>query len=414
MKNKIQLSQEAADCIPPDCKDIWVKPRETLIDVKGKGMMQTYWLQFKTAGTESAVSSDVLESTLLTSQSPEEAMANYSPEDIAAAQSEKLSRLIDWNVEVLHGLLQKIVAARTAGPSATADNPVGNLRIETDAEATILDEVKEVIALPSHSSKGNTSPNMVALAPEVERQLRQYVENIASLYHEHRFHSFEHASHVTQSVMKLLERVVSPDTIERLDSQEFKWKASSASCILDPLTQFAVAFSAIIHDVDHKGVPNMQLVKEQSAEAKRYRYQSVAEQNSVDIAWWVLMEPEFRDLRACIFSTEEELTRFRQVVVNTVMATDIVDKKLGALRRKRWDTAFHGKVPTKDDANRKATIVIEHLIQASDVSHTMQHWHVYLKWVSQVECVLWYHACVYTDCMSNRKIKLCRLIACLE
>jgi hypothetical protein len=24
--------------------------------------------------------------------------------------------------------------------------------------------------------------------------------------------------------------------------------------------------------------------------------------------------------------------------------------------------------------------VIEHLIQASDVSHTMQHWHVYLKW----------------------------------
>ncbi len=30
--------------------------------------------------------------------------------------------------------------------------------------------------------------------------------------------------------------------------------------------------------------------------------------------------------------------------------------------------------------NRKATIVIEHLIQASDVAHTMQHWHVYSKW----------------------------------
>jgi hypothetical protein len=27
-----------------------------------------------------------------------------------------------------------------------------------------------------------------------------------------------------------------------------------------------------------------------------------------------------------------------------------------------------------------ATIVIEHIIQASDVSHTMQHWHVYRKW----------------------------------
>merc|ERR1712232_1335487 len=30
--------------------------------------------------------------------------------------------------------------------------------------------------------------------------------------------------------------------------------------------------------------------------------------------------------------------------------------------------------------NRKATIVIEHIIQASDVAHTMQHWHIYVKW----------------------------------
>jgi hypothetical protein len=33
-----------------------------------------------------------------------------------------------------------------------------------------------------------------------------------------------------------------------------------------------------------------------------------------------------------------------------------------------------------DAVNRKATIVIEHLIQASDVAHTMQHWHIYRKW----------------------------------
>jgi hypothetical protein len=32
------------------------------------------------------------------------------------------------------------------------------------------------------------------------------------------------------------------------------------------------------------------------------------------------------------------------------------------------------------DTNRKATIVIEHLLQASDVSHTMQHWRVYIEW----------------------------------
>ena len=30
--------------------------------------------------------------------------------------------------------------------------------------------------------------------------------------------------------------------------------------------------------------------------------------------------------------------------------------------------------------NRRATIVIEHIIQASDVSHTMQHWQIYNVW----------------------------------
>ena len=35
---------------------------------------------------------------------------------------------------------------------------------------------------------------------------------------------------------------------------------------------------------------------------------------------------------------------------------------------------------SREDSNCKATIVIEHILQASDVSHTMQHWHVYQKW----------------------------------
>lgn len=65
------------------------------------------------------------------------------------------------------------------------------------------------------------------------------------------------------------------------------------------------------------------------------------------------------------------------------MATDIVDKELKALRNKRWDTAFSQEQEHKDlrdNVNRKATIVIEHLIQASDIAHTMQHWHIYRKW----------------------------------
>lgn len=34
----------------------------------------------------------------------------------------------------------------------------------------------------------------------------------------------------------------------------------------------------------------------------------------------------------------------------------------------------------EEDVNRKAAIVIEHIIQASDVVHTKQHWHVFCRW----------------------------------
>ena len=148
----------------------------------------------------------------------------------------------------------------------------------------------------------------------------------------------------------------------------------------DPLTQFAVIFSALIHDVDHMGVPNAQLVKEKSFIANIYKNRSVAEQNSVDLAWGLLMEPAYQELRNCLCTTKLERERFRQLVVNSVMATDIADKELGALRRERWEKAFSADVKDENplnDRNRKATIVIEHLIQAADVSHTMQHWQVY-------------------------------------
>jgi hypothetical protein len=146
-------------------------------------------------------------------------------------------------------------------------------------------------------------------------------------------------------------------------------------------TQFACAFSALIHDVDHTGVGNPQLVKENAEMGKKFKERSVAEQNSLEISWNLLMDDNFVDLRDVIYTTDDELMRFRQLVINSVMATDIMDKDLKTMRNDRWDVAFklEGTEIESDAVNRKATIVIEHLIQASDVAHTMQHWHVYRK-----------------------------------
>ena len=93
----------------------------------------------------------------------------------------------------------------------------------------------------------------------------------------------------------------------------------------DPLTQFACAFSALIHDVDHPGVPNSQLVKENSAMARFYKGKSVAEQNSVDLAYDLLSDNSFATFRSTLVASYEEDIRFRQLVVNSVMATDVID-----------------------------------------------------------------------------------------
>ena len=200
------------------------------------------------------------------------------------------------------------------------------------------------------------------------------------------------------SVTKLLSRIVAPaDVFDDYRDRANKDLTTTLhdhtyGITSDPLTQFGCVFSAMIHDVDHAGVPNTQLVHESPELSLRYDGKSVAEQNSIDQAWALLLNEEYKELLAAICATKSELERFRQIIVNAVMATDIMDKDLKNIRDMRWAKAFLNDPnsismkenvspqETLDQVNRKATVVIEHMIQASDVSHTMQHWHIYRKW----------------------------------
>jgi hypothetical protein len=164
-----------------------------------------------------------------------------------------------------------------------------------------------------------------------------------------------------------------------------------SQCLAHLLACFNLPFSsALVHDVDHTGVPNGQLAKENPDMAEAYRNISLAEQNSVDLAWGLFMDPRYKKLQDHIAASKVERLRFRQLLVNCVIATDIFEPTMKALRNKRWDKAFHKGPSTnatgiteaiiEEDRNTKATIVLEHIIQASDVAHTMQHWHIYQKW----------------------------------
>jgi hypothetical protein len=146
----------------------------------------------------------------------------------------------------------------------------------------------------------------------------------------------------------------------------------------DPLVHFALAFAALIHDVDHPGITNNQLVKEKSRLARIYENKSIAEQNSFQCAWDLLMDPSYDHLRAAIYTTKDEFNHFRNLVVNAIIATDLRDKNLSQARNKRWEEAFQEPLPESSVAARKgrldrqATLVLEYLMQASDVAHAMQ------------------------------------------
>ena len=153
----------------------------------------------------------------------------------------------------------------------------------------------------------------------------------------------------------------------------------------DPLTVFASLFAALVHDLDHSGLTNSILVDRKAHLAEIYNFKSPLEQNSIDLAWEILLQEQFADLQACIFSTASERKLFRQVLVNLVLGTDI----FGPLdQTNRWEKAFlrvHNQSSDADESvvlasNRKKTIILELLMQASDIAHTMQHFQVYSKW----------------------------------
>jgi Adenylate and Guanylate cyclase catalytic domain/3'5'-cyclic nucleotide phosphodiesterase len=412
VKNRIQVTEDTHKQLCAHGKSRWLVLREDKVSPKGKGEMITYWLKPSRQFGDSVIA---LSSQNSCSGSVGTASQGATSASGVEASNVKVTRLIDWNVQVLEELLKRIVARREVCQENDKTPP--NEELFKHSMLSAIDEVREIINLPRFDERALQSqrdPERIQLPQAAIRQLYQFVQNIAAMYRDNPFHNFEHASHVLMSVYKLLNRIIAPDItcglirteLDGIETISNDNKNSSRTfrrsfgqddvnaAVLhdhtygitsDPLTQFACVLSALIHDCDHPGVPNTQLVKENAVVAIHYKQQSIAEQNSIDLAWALLMSDDYVDLRNVIYQTDAELRRFRELVVNSVMATDIADKDLKALRNRRWDVAFNlleqKRTSSKIEAiNRKATIVIEHLIQASDVSHTMQHWHVYRKW----------------------------------
>ena len=203
-KNRIHISKETASLLEAAGKAHWVTPREDKIVAKGKGEMVTYWLNmtkvedpqssssghssgpFTAGNSKSRPSFGVMEQALNDERSPNEPRL-----------TKKMERLIDWNVDVLVNLLERIERFRQAikvvpDPSEKLAELEKQIR-EGHAHSTVIDEVVEMVELPHYQGSGTILEGPIQLRPEVLTQLREYVSTVALMYNDNSFHNFEHA-----------------------------------------------------------------------------------------------------------------------------------------------------------------------------------------------------------------------------
>ena len=159
----------------------------------------------------------------------------------------KTKRLVEWNTDILLRLLCRLTAHRQAlGVVSDAHDDMKAAEDELQKRGGIVfDELSDTILLPRYGSRLEKDPD-VSLDQAVVKQLRHYVASIASMYRtENEFHNFEHASHVTMSVNKLMNRIIGMEEGGSSSERE----QACFGITNDPVTQFAVVLSALVHDV---------------------------------------------------------------------------------------------------------------------------------------------------------------------
>jgi len=244
-----------------------------------------------------------------------------------------------------------------------------------------------------------TGSKIITSQTEISQELSSLVCNISSLYNKVQFHSFEHACMVTISMNKLLD--LSARARNRINYEGWYWT--------NEMICFAMVFVALIHDVGHLGMTNKMLVEQGYDLAVRYNNKSVAEFNSIDIAIDLLTNGEYPCLRAALFQSNEEMKAFFMIVRVAVSATDIASKESMDGCKELRACAFPADKTSKSEmkeltdyhafkiltANNldasgfdlafKTSLcqncsLIQHLIQAADIAHSMQSFETSLRW----------------------------------
>lgn len=353
------------------------------INVKGKGMTQTWWIHSIKG---------------LNSSSSRKLGVNPTPYSIpdSVMQSIALCKQ-DWN--------------RIGLPDSSLVVATDDVKIMVNRITAILDHRLSI----SLAKRGNSQMDRVA-----RTELRNYVNEISSMYKDVPFHNFEHAVHVTISMNKLIDTIV-----ESVEGEKLGDGSISRNMWENSFLHFIVIFSCLIHDVEHTGRSNKILADNNHKVARRFSGPS-AERNSIHVALDVLFRSKYNHLRKHIFPDIQAKFEFGRGIFWAILCTDIASPERLQNCKARFDVAHDVResieatayveekcqhqydpqlcplfpfltevveslrITEKDVADNPQELVIcqeglencvavEHLMQVSDVAHLMQSWEVFLK-----------------------------------
>jgi len=175
------------------------------------------------------------------------------------------------------------------------------------------------------------------ITPSLINQVEQYVRVILGKYNDCPYHNSKHACHVLMSTNKLCE-LIAQSQLNGVHSYGLR---------KDSLANLALIFAALIHDVEHQGIPNRQLAYEDDELAVLYNDLSIAEQRSLYVGFAEFLKPDYKELRDALFPEKELYRKFRQHVVNLVLNTDIASPERTQLFKSKFHEAFPKEVDGK-------------------------------------------------------------------
>lgn len=335
-KNKIQTSQATADLICVAGKRHWLIPRADKVKAKGKGEMQTFWLHPQRQsrrqltrpdtpdGSNATLALSLPALSIVSSSDPLSWVSDSTGETVLESPNSndeaRHERLVEWTTDLLLGILH--------GDAIKADRRNSmDLRVQSFLVS-----------------------NLVA---QIRTQLRMLIKHIAEIYPELPYHNFEHASVMAMFASKLTKQA-SRQTVD------LKW-GDRYDALTDPMVLFATVLSALVRDMcrDHSG-------------------------ECIESLWALLNQAKYSALFNFICPTDQKRQLFHQIFADCIMIPDFSGD-----RRRRSGFARASKSlpdPFIDEAEAPANLnldvvrVLQLIIQASDIAHALQHWHIFSEW----------------------------------